>query len=333
MLAPWLALAACQEPTGSSAPQRRERRAAAADAARAAATAAAPEPALALPAWAEPRPGAALWSGQRTVRGRVFSFAFWDSRRIALTLVPGRVDPGGSGVVPEPIWSELVAAFNGGFRSVHGHYGLRAEDREFLPPRTGLATLARAADGGWWLGTLLDPGILQGATAFRQNLPPLLEHGRFDPTGAGSFGAMAPGKRDGRTTRSALGLRADGVLAYVYGIDVTAEELASAAHEGGAVYAMGLDINDGQAGFEWLAIGGPSVARRRAPSKDAMQTTWQGTARGRAVRAERLTVPMGISLPRWLSGDPRDYFVLSRSAEALPAARLGATPPSPRKEK
>lgn len=277
-----------------------------------------------LPGWVTPHGDA--YRGEREVRGRRFAYALWDSRRVALTLVPGQIDPGGSGKVDGATWNALIAAFNGGFRSVHGHYGLRAEGTTFLPARAGLATLARGS-GGWILGTLPEGVSVDDAEMFRQNLPPLFAGGMFDPTRRVTFGALAPGKTGARTTRSALGLRDDGVFVYAYGIDVTPEELALAAREAGAAYTMALDINDGQAGFEWLSVGAhagplPATITARGPSHDAARATWDGSARGRRVHAERLSVPMGTPLPRWLNGDSRDYFVLSRPPAPLPPAQI-----------
>lgn len=276
------------------------------------------------PAWASARAGQPdVLGGTHVVSGHKFAFAFWDSRSIELVLVPGRVDPGGSGQLPPASWPRAIAAFNGGFRSVHGHYGLRAEGRTFLPARAGLATLALLGSS-WTLGTLDDPAALADAIAFRQNLPPLYAHGTFDPTGRGTFGAVAPGKREGRTTRSALGLRADGGFVYIHGVDVLAVELAAAGREAGAAYVMALDMNDGQAGFEWLSFGPPAARDRGRPSAAAMTKIWNGAARGHEIQAERLSVPMGTPLPRWLFGDPRDHFVLLRSPSPLPPARLSA---------
>ena len=276
-----------------------------------------------LPAWVTAH--GAAFRGEHDVRGRRFAYALWDSRRLQLSLVPGDVDPGGTGRIDAATWGALVAAFNGGFRGVHGSYGLRAEGRTFLPPRAGLATLARF-EGGWVLGTLPVGAAVDAAEMVRQNLPPLFAEGVFDPTHREIFGGLAPGKTGGRTTRSALGLRADGFFVYAYGIDVTAEELSLAATDAGAGYVMALDINDGQAGFEWLAVGAAANGPARATVHDAARASWDGVAHGRRVHAERLSVPMGTPLPRWLNGDSRDYFVLWKPEGALPAARLAAGP-------
>ncbi len=276
----------------------------------------------ALPEWVTAHGEA--YRGERVVRGRRFSYALWDSRRVTLTLVPGQIDHGGSGLVDDAIWGELIAAFNGGFRAVHGSYGVRAEQTTFLPMRAGLATLARS-EGSWRLGTLPEAVSLDGFEMVRQNLPPLFANGIFDPTQRIVFGALAPGKSGARTTRSALGLRADAWFVYAYGIDVTPEELALAATEAGSAYVMALDINDGQAGFEWLSLGAATSERGRPASRDAMRASWDGVVRGRRLHAKRLSVPMGTPLPRWVNGDSRDYFVLSRPAAPGPPARLAVT--------
>ena len=299
---------------------------------------------LAAPPLAGPPTWAALRdrvtaAGERVVAGRRFAFAFWDSRWIDLRLVAGRIEHRAAGVV-DPTWlPDLVGAFNGGFRAVHGRYGIRVAHHTYVPPREGLATLVRC-DEGWRLLTLEAPHLLEHCPDLRQNLAPLQIDGRFNPLAARAFGGLAPGKHDGRTTRTALGVTSSGWMAFVYGIDVTAEELAQASLEAGTVYAMALDINDGQTGFEWLQLGPRAPAASSAPTGsvsapqrfslrpaalgDPMAKRYRGQIHGMPLVAERLSTPMGTPLPRWVQGDARDYFVLVRSAVELPRARRWA---------
>jgi hypothetical protein len=46
----------------------------------------------------------------------------------------------------------LLAAFNGGFKAIHGHYGMMVDGTTLLPPTDGLATIALRADGTIQIG-------------------------------------------------------------------------------------------------------------------------------------------------------------------------------------
>ncbi len=59
-----------------------------------------------------------------------------------------------TGVIPADVQKsgKLLGAFNGGFRAVHGHYGMMTDGVVWLPAQPGLATVAVAADGQADLG-------------------------------------------------------------------------------------------------------------------------------------------------------------------------------------
>src|SRR5262249_30686291 len=73
-----------------------------------------------------------------------------DLARLSLTLVAGTQEPISAavppserpGVVPADRFADLVAAFNGGFKAQHGHYGMMLGGRTFLPPRKTACTVA-----------------------------------------------------------------------------------------------------------------------------------------------------------------------------------------------
>ena len=49
-------------------------------------------------------------------------------------------------MVPDKHHDGLIAAFNGGFKTTHGHYGMMLDGVEFVPPRDVACTFARYRD-------------------------------------------------------------------------------------------------------------------------------------------------------------------------------------------
>ena len=80
-----------------------------------------------------------------------------DLSRLQLHMMPGNIEPAHPsgisqsipdlGMVPPPEWSQLIAAFNGGFKQVHGHYGMMVDGITLLPPEDGIATVALYRNG------------------------------------------------------------------------------------------------------------------------------------------------------------------------------------------
>jgi hypothetical protein len=182
-----------------------------------------------------------------------------DLSQIELHLMPGVSEPEAvAGVPPFPrpgripaevqASGKLLAAFNGGFKAVNGHYGMMTDQGVVLqPPLDGIATLAFYRDGHLRLGEWgRDITASADLVAYRQNCPLLLDAGQ-----------IAAGVREGNqrnwgvtiqnaaaTWRSGLGLSSDGrFLIYAAGDSLTVESLAHALQLGGADFAMQLDIN------------------------------------------------------------------------------------------
>lgn len=157
----------------------------------------------------------------------------------------------------------LIAAFNGGFLLSAGAGGYEQEGKILAPLRRGLASLviysSGAASIGIWGRGVPQPG--QRVFSVRQNLVPLVVHGR--PTAASSgnwgyWGGTITGVED--TARSALGENARGQFVYVAGMSATPPDLAAALVRAGAVIGMELDINQEWVQFDYASRpGGPLV--------------------------------------------------------------------------
>ena len=182
-----------------------------------------------------------------------------DLSKVQLHVVPGTVEPTAvkgtpavarSGDIPAADQTNglLLAAFNGGFKAVHGGYGMQLENGVILrPPMDGIATLGLYRDGtvkiGAW-GRDLQSG--SDLIAFRQNCVLLVDAGQINPhvndESRKEWGYTV--KNLDTTWRSGVGLSKDGrFLIYAVGNSLTVESLAQALQQAGAEYAMQLDIN------------------------------------------------------------------------------------------
>ena len=79
-----------------------------------------------------------------------------DLKRVDLHVVAGTQEPASDkvpaehrpGIIPKDAFGDLVAAFNGGFKAIHGHYGMMIEGETFIVPRDIGCTVALYKDGG-----------------------------------------------------------------------------------------------------------------------------------------------------------------------------------------
>jgi len=180
-----------------------------------------------------------------------------DLRRVDLHLVAGRREPVGQteeaaayqrpALIPEKHHAELLAAFNGGFKAEHGHYGMKVDGVLLLPPRTKAC----------WIGLLRSEELVMGDYRRLQEQEPQALWWRQTPECMVDSGQLHAGLRseqstywgatlDGKTVirRSAIGLSSDGrVLFSGIGDHVTARALALGMKHVGAATVAQLDVN------------------------------------------------------------------------------------------
>jgi hypothetical protein len=178
--------------------------------------------------------------------------------RTRLHLVAGTLEPIAApgtprfpcpGVIPAGVQAggSLLAAFNGGFKAVNGHYGMMVDGVTILLSIDNLATLALYQDGtirigAWGRDIMPVPDLV----AYRQNCPLLVDVGQINPAvNDGSRFEWGSTVHNLDTTwRSGLGINRDGqFLIYAAGSSLTVQSLADALQTAGAYYAMQLDIN------------------------------------------------------------------------------------------
>jgi Phosphodiester glycosidase len=219
-------------------------------------------PAAGAVAASEPAPRASL-ARVRTSDGSIVTVATFRGP-VRYVLHNGSADPGPAAaglvragpVVTGGERARLLAAFNGGFKLSAGAGGYEQEGHVIRPLLSGLASLVidrsgRARIGIWGHG-LPVPG--EAVYSVRQNLQPLVEHGRPTQAAAdwGLWGATLGG--GDYVARSALGQDASGDLMFAASMSATPADLAQALARTGARIAMELDINP-----EWVQL---DVARR-----------------------------------------------------------------------
>ena len=161
-----------------------------------------------------------------------------------------------TGRIPDGDISSLFAAFNGGFKTRHGRFGMSTDGVMLVPPREQSCTVAQYEDGTLRIGTwasLPSHGAIQW---FRQTPGCIVEAGTQNPALRDSkkWGATLDGKTVIR--RSAIGLSANRQVLYVGISNATdAEALARGMRHAGAVDAAQLDVNHSYPRFLFYANG------------------------------------------------------------------------------
>lgn len=173
-----------------------------------------------------------------------------DLTQTTLSLVAGTTEPRpmdgipGPGQIPLSVQKsgKLLAAWNGGFLTLHGAFGMMVNRRMILPPREGLATIALYEDGRIRLGMWgRDFATSPDLVSFRQNGPMLIDQGRVKGNDFSTWGKSVSG--DTYIWRSGLGITSDGALVVAVGNPVSAQTLGEAMSRAGVVQAMQLDVN------------------------------------------------------------------------------------------
>jgi hypothetical protein len=170
-----------------------------------------------------------------------------------------------SGLIPagdrKPGW--LLAAFNGGFKAEHGHFGVMEAGTIIIPPRPGMGVVGLYDDGGVRIG-MLGQDVVENShlIAWRQNGPYVIQDGIINPL-TSQYDPQDWGYTVGGNTatyRSALGISEDGqTLYYVAGVDLTLPALAHTLQAAGVYRAIQLDINNYWTHFDSFTSSGAGL--------------------------------------------------------------------------
>jgi hypothetical protein len=185
----------------------------------------------------------------------------FDLTRIHLHYVVGTKEPrllGGHkapGIIPaaDRVSGILLAAFNGGFRTINGHFGVMYKGSVLIAPILNMGTVALYRDGSIRIGEWgNDLKYSKDMVTYRQNCALMVHNGLVNPlvydNSVNDWGSTIKGS--GVTSRSGLGISQDGkVLYYFAGPSLTMPALAKAMQDAGAYQAMQLDINNAKVYF------------------------------------------------------------------------------------
>jgi hypothetical protein len=253
--------------------------------------------------------------------GRTF-FAAWDPRQIEMHVAPGSEEPigatgeTGTGAIPrdERTMSRLVGAFNGAFQAIHGEFGVFAEGMVLLPAKPYAATLALMGDGDLGFGSW-PRGLRQipnDIVEFRQNMTAIVDDGTYNPWRRGYWGGIHGQTTDTHTTRTAICLTRDNHVLYAWGDHLEPSTLGRALVAARCVYAVHLDMNGSNTGFELYRVSAPAQhPALEHPLVGGFEA--EGTISGlpnMTFRARKLVRRMSHNLPRYIRRDPRDFFYL-----------------------
>lgn len=152
-----------------------------------------------------------------------------------------------AGVVPADRQDALLAAFNGGWKGEHGHYGLAVERVTFVKPRDGACTIAVYEDDGVRIAPWAE--LAEGEHRMRlfRQTPACMyargaRHGGLAAEATTNWGAAANG--DPVIRRSAIGLdERRSVLLFAVSDAMTAPAVADGMHHAGAQDVAELDVN------------------------------------------------------------------------------------------
>ena len=179
-----------------------------------------------------------------------------DLARVAFRLVAGTREPVGPpnvqiarpGVVPLDEHAVLLAVTNGGWRSEHGHFGMRVGADTIAPAKPGACTVGLTASGGLTVAPWEEIAPKESTLAAWRQTPACLAHrGALHPalvreTMTRNWGAAVDGGVE--IPRTALGVDATGRYAFFgLGEGTSAKALADGLLAAGAFSVAELDIN------------------------------------------------------------------------------------------
>jgi hypothetical protein len=180
-----------------------------------------------------------------------------DRPAVRLRLVAGAIDPEATtvegkavhrdGLVPRADQQALVAAFNGGFKTEHGHFGMRVGGTTLIPPRDDACAIAAMDDDSLRIATWKALAPDEARMAWWRETPPCLVergvlHANLLTDSTRKWGAAVGGETIIR--RSAIGLSENGDVLYVGVSEATsARTLALGMRHAGAWDVAQLDVN------------------------------------------------------------------------------------------
>jgi hypothetical protein len=180
-----------------------------------------------------------------------------DLRRVRLYAVAGTREPAAdspegekyarAALIPADHDQELLGAFNGGFMTEHGGYGMKIDGVMLVKPKPNACTIAVYNDDSLRIGPWRDMAAEEPQMRWFRQAPECMWAGdKLHPGLQGGKGLKWGATLDGDTVirRSAIGLNAARDVLYVSITNHTsARVLADGIHHCGAVDVAQLDVN------------------------------------------------------------------------------------------
>jgi hypothetical protein len=160
---------------------------------------------------------------------------------------PLATPPVRTGVIPPAHHEELLAAFNGGFMTEHGGYGMLLDGITIVSPKPNACTFALYKDGSMRIATWKSIAETEKDMVWYRQAPEcMVENGKLHQGLVYGGGLKWGATLDGETVirRSAIGLNAERDILYVCITNhTTARVLADGLKHAGAVDIAQLDVN------------------------------------------------------------------------------------------
>ncbi|HVJ17041.1 MAG TPA: hypothetical protein VM686_16485 [Polyangiaceae bacterium] len=180
-----------------------------------------------------------------------------DLRRVKVFMMAGSQEPKAdrkeaegyprTGRIPEKHHDELLGAFNGGFMTEHGGYGMKLDGTTIVMPKPNACTLALYEDGSMRIATWKKLADSEPQMRWYRQAPEcMFEDGKIHPGLTAGSGLKWGATLDGETVirRSAVGLNAERDILFVTITNhTTARVLADGLRHAGAVDIAQLDVN------------------------------------------------------------------------------------------
>jgi hypothetical protein len=180
-----------------------------------------------------------------------------DLRRVRLYAVAGTREPAADSpegekyerkaLIPGEHTQELLAAFNGGFMTEHGGYGMKVDGTTLVKPKPNACTIAVYHDDSIRIAPWTELAADEAKIRWLRQAPECMWHrDKLHPGLQGGKGLKWGATLDGDTVirRSAIGLNASrDVLFVAITNHSTARVLADGMHHSGAVDVAQLDVN------------------------------------------------------------------------------------------
>jgi hypothetical protein len=180
-----------------------------------------------------------------------------DLRRVRLHIVAGSQEPKADSpagekyerhpLIPKEHQEDVLAAFNGGFMTEHGGYGMKIDNMTLVSAKPNACTIAAYKDDSLRIATWKHIANTESEMLWLRQAPEcMIENAKLHPGLLGGKGLKWGATLDGDTVirRSAIGLSADRQVLYVSITNhSTARVLADGMQHAGAVDVAQLDVN------------------------------------------------------------------------------------------